>query len=602
MILNPLVAVIARAAAAAARVGAAVAKAARAAGKVAGGAGRAASKRWGKASGKTRLGRLKTARKDLQRAKRAKQALDKWKKDKDAKRRAALGRRPSREGSRPGAGETLGRLGRVGVPVGSKPQAGPGEGSGATLHREQDGPEASWFQRLIKSSEGNVLEHLKSVSGLGGGDDAGRPSGGGGADPDLVSRLWNLMNPQQQESPGGGARTALGSGDDEEMFLSTELEHSAATARPATGATAGDAAGRPEGVGAPMPGYDPEAIRLGAPKLGSGVSPPPVPRPPSRPAPAPVGGGDGVEVNVESPDAGGAPPAGGPDKSMFSRLLGRLGGGDREDEGGGKGFLDRWMGGGGEEIPELTTEERDEAVSGMPGLDEGDLPPLASPEEIESLNKEAQESQFEAIKATEEENAAREKAALGTDGFMGSLSLLGTAIKGLFTVGITLIPVATKFAEALVLAQQHLQVYSGTMALAMANLERQQFMLDVRQARATEGSFYALTEELAEMRENTQPIREISANLKNVLGTAFLRLVNLVAEPLGRIAKNIDDFAVEKGWWAPSLNEGDIPFREALKDFHNGNIANRNPGLGPRNRPGGDMHQPGQPFPAQNIP
>ena len=605
MILNPLVGIIARIAAGAARAAKAVK--ASGAGQAVGRLRQAASKRYGAASGKSKFGRAKTAYKD---AKRVKRFLDSGKKRKPDKRRKAS------EAGRPASvAEGVGRLGRSAVPVGSRqaPQrAGPGAGSGNVLHGGGgDAPDGSWFQRLINSSEENVLEHLKSVAGLGGGDDAGRPSGGGRADRDLVSRLWNLMNPEKREK-GSGTRGAVGGGG-EEMFLSTELEHSAATAQPATGTTAGEpaaslpdqlhstagkAAGRPEGVGAPMPHYDPDAIRIGAPTLGRSGGIPTAPRT-VRPAPAPetapVGGGDDVDVNVESPDVRGAGPDAGTDKSMFSRLMGRLGGTPTAKES--KGFLDR-IKGGGEEAPELTAEERDEAVSDMPGLDESEIPPLSTPEEIDSLNKEAQEAQFDAVKATEDENAAREKSALGMDEKGGGLKSL---LKVLATAGVMLIPLSKRFAESLIMAQEHLAAYSGTMATAMGELERQQFGLDIQQAQATEDTFYMLTTELQELRENTQPLREMGSNVKNLIGAGFLMGANKVMVVLNQLGAAAEAWMRDRGWWIEPVEAGPREsFREALDSFHDGDIEHRNP-LIRRNRAGGDLHQQGNAFP-HNLP
>jgi len=245
------------------------------------------------------------------------------------------------------------------------------------------------------------------------------------------------------------------------------------------------------------------------------------------------------------------------------------------------GFMDRMLGPG--EAPTLTTEQRESKIESMPGLAPDERPPLATSTEFEELNRKKKEQQFESIELGEDEERTRLRA-------NSSLAKLGgemkNATRDIITFAVMLPIISKKWAESLAASQEHLKNYSGRIAAAFGDLERQAILLNLQQARGTEASFQMMTDELMELRENTQPIQQLSNNIKNLLSTGLLTLANVIVQPLKIITEYLSkflDIAID------DKKKSSTEYRALLRQFQQGAVIDpTDPNMGFRP----DLHQP----------
>lgn len=137
----------------------------------------------------------------------------------------------------------------------------------------------------------------------------------------------------------------------------------------------------------------------------------------------------------------------------------------------------------------------------------------------------------------------------GVDGvkalFAGDLS---TAVKSLgkaaikSSVSMFTIPFALKkWTESLVDSREHLRYFNARIGAAYSRLDIQKFRLNLRQANATSGTTTVLADQLSQLRENTQSIRELGANVINVFGITAARYANMFLQPLNKIAGFLEE-------------------------------------------------------------
>lgn len=100
-----------------------------------------------------------------------------------------------------------------------------------------------------------------------------------------------------------------------------------------------------------------------------------------------------------------------------------------------------------------------------------------------------------------------------------------------------------------------LRKFSGAINRTFAKLERQEMLLDVRQAGATSGSASALGDAIGGLRESMQPFREAGATLKNTFGIVLARLAQLATIAI-RFNPVISPFLRVLALWEKWLGSG----------------------------------------------
>ena len=101
-----------------------------------------------------------------------------------------------------------------------------------------------------------------------------------------------------------------------------------------------------------------------------------------------------------------------------------------------------------------------------------------------------------------------------------------------------------RFGTQVVEASRHLAQFSPQITYAMAQMDRQRMLQERDMARQTGGSTAFATKELMSLREQMQPMQQLSANVKNLASGIFsataekaMWLLNAVIKPLNEVVK-----------------------------------------------------------------
>ena len=101
-----------------------------------------------------------------------------------------------------------------------------------------------------------------------------------------------------------------------------------------------------------------------------------------------------------------------------------------------------------------------------------------------------------------------------------------------------------RFGTQVVEASRHLAQFSPQITYAMAQMDRQRMLQERDMARQTGGSTAFATKELMGLREQMQPMQQLSANVKNLASGIFsataekaMWLLNAVIKPLNEVVK-----------------------------------------------------------------
>jgi hypothetical protein len=148
-------------------------------------------------------------------------------------------------------------------------------------------------------------------------------------------------------------------------------------------------------------------------------------------------------------------------------------------------------------------------------------------------------------------------AAAGTLAASVAAPVVAIAAIGLAAVGAA---AAIKgLAESTIESYRGLQKYSASINNLMVALDLQQRHLDIQFAQKTSGSAEVLGQELAKLREEWEPIREVGQTVVNLLETGLIELARGIIVPLKLIAEVIQ--AIEE--WLDLASQKDADKRQA---------------------------------------
>ncbi len=144
------------------------------------------------------------------------------------------------------------------------------------------------------------------------------------------------------------------------------------------------------------------------------------------------------------------------------------------------------------------------------------------------------------------------------------ISALGWLTKNVVTLGAATLVAVTigmeRLGARILKNSENLQIYSPKIALAFQRLERQTAVLNSRQAKATSGTASGLAGSLQQFYEVFQPIRELSANVANIMGSGLVKLATGIIAPIALIASAVN-WMVSFWPWSDDA-EQDPLFRE----------------------------------------
>lgn len=135
--------------------------------------------------------------------------------------------------------------------------------------------------------------------------------------------------------------------------------------------------------------------------------------------------------------------------------------------------------------------------------------------------------------------ATRAAAMAGEDmGMLSASKLAGPIGIGAGTLAAAVITLAKTphiiegFTSGLLEGQRDLRRFNGSIAVAFAQLDRQEYQLAARTGRETSGTTKNLTQSQMALREALQPQRELLTNVKNDLGTFANKAGTSLAETI----------------------------------------------------------------------
>lgn len=115
------------------------------------------------------------------------------------------------------------------------------------------------------------------------------------------------------------------------------------------------------------------------------------------------------------------------------------------------------------------------------------------------------------------------------------------------TLLVTLPIALKKFSESVLESREKLRTYNTSIGAAFSRLDMQRMRLDWRQANATSGTASGLANQVADLRENTQAIRELAGNVTNLIGIGAAIVAKVGLMPLNQMSKQLNDILVELG-------------------------------------------------------
>ncbi|HWA97914.1 MAG TPA: hypothetical protein VG713_05455 [Pirellulales bacterium] len=168
-------------------------------------------------------------------------------------------------------------------------------------------------------------------------------------------------------------------------------------------------------------------------------------------------------------------------------------------------------------------------------------------------------------------------------GMLGGTAKLAGAIAGLVTTAIAATLALKKLGSAAIEGQRELRRFDPRIAGTFAKLDRQQLILAGRTARATGGGAQTLGNQLLKLNDETQWLREMSQDIKNITGIALVgvaRTLNAILYPIQKVYQVAKAF-YEK--WIGKLDDDKRgPPQQAHIDFLNqlragGHVKHFNP-------------------------
>lgn len=140
-----------------------------------------------------------------------------------------------------------------------------------------------------------------------------------------------------------------------------------------------------------------------------------------------------------------------------------------------------------------------------------------TPEQVSGVNDSLLEQQrVMDAKIIEEEQAAK-----SLEDFSDTIKKTGKALALWPALGLLIPKAFRRLSEHILGAAEDFKHLDANLAGAFARLEIQKLKLDMRTANAISGSTMALASAVEDMNEQFQPLREVSHNLKNLLGTGL---------------------------------------------------------------------------------